>query len=114
MKAQLEAIEKKAFEELTAAQDLKDLDAVRVKYLGKKGELTAILKQMGKLSAEERPVIGSACKPGRAQIEERLEETKTNLEAHLLDSACNRDIGCYHARQTQRSGQKTSNHHRSR
>ena len=85
MKAQLEAIEKKAFEELTAAQDLKDLDAVRVKYLGKKGELTAILKQMGKLSAEERPVIGQLANQVRAQIEERLEETKTNLEAHLLD-----------------------------
>ena len=85
MKAQLEAIEKKAFEELTAAQDLKDLDAVRVKYLGKNGELTAILKQMGKLSAEERPVIGQLANQVRAQIEERLEETKTNLEAHLLD-----------------------------
>ena len=85
MTAQLEAIEKKAFEELTAAQDLKDLDAVRVKYLGKKGELTAILKQMGKLSAEERPVIGQLANQVRAQIEERLEETKTNLEAHLLD-----------------------------
>lgn len=85
MKAQLEAIEKKAFEELTAAQDLKDLDAVRVKYLGKKGELTAILKQMSKLSAEERPVIGQLANQVRAQIEERLEETKTNLEAHLLD-----------------------------
>ena len=85
MKAQLEAIEKKAFEQLTAAQDLKDLDAVRVKYLGKKGELTAILKQMGKLSAEERPVIGQLANQVRAQIEERLEETKTNLEAHLLD-----------------------------
>lgn len=85
MKAQLEAIEKKAFEELTAAQDLKDLDAVRVKYLGKKGELTAILRQMGKLSAEERPVIGQLANQVRAQIEERLEETKTNLEAHLLD-----------------------------
>lgn len=85
MKAQLEAIEKKAFEELTAAQDLKDLDAVRVKYLGKKGELTAILKQMGKLSAEERPVTGQLANQVRAQIEERLEETKTNLEAHLLD-----------------------------
>ena len=85
MKAQLEAIEKKAFEELTAAQDLKDLDAVRVKYLGKKGELTAILKQMCKLSAEERQVIGQLANQVRAQIEERLEETKTNLEAHLLD-----------------------------
>lgn len=53
MKAELEAIAKQALEELKGAQDLKVLDAVRVKYLGKKGELTAILKQMGKLSAED-------------------------------------------------------------
>ena len=51
MKTALEAIEKKAFDELERADGLKALDAVRVKYLGKKGELTAILKQMGKLSA---------------------------------------------------------------
>ena len=101
MKAQLEAIEKKAFEELTAAQDLKDLDAVRVKYLGKKGELTAILKQMGKLSAEERPVIG------------QLANHKSG-STPSGSAPCNRDIGCYHAGQAQRSGQKTSNHHRSR
>ena len=62
-----------------------DVEALRIQYLGKKGELTAILKQMGKLSAEERPVIGQLANQVRAQIEERLEETKTNLEAHLLD-----------------------------
>lgn len=85
MKAQLEAIEKQAFAELESAQDLKALDAVRVKYLGKKGELTAILKQMGKLSAEERPVIGQLANQIRAQIEEKLEETKTELEGKMLD-----------------------------
>ena len=86
MKAQLEAIEKQAFAELESAQDLKALDAVRVKYLGKKGELTAILKQMGKLSAEERPVIGQLANQIRAQIEEKLEETKTVLESKMLDA----------------------------
>ena len=72
MKEQLEAIAKKAFEELAQSQDLKALDAVRVKYLGKKGELTAILKQMGKLSAEERPVIGQLANQVRGDIEEKL------------------------------------------
>ena len=85
MKAELEAIAKQALEELKGAQDLKVLDAVRVKYLGKKGELTAILKQMGKLSAEERPVIGQLANQDRADIEQMLEQTKTDLEAKALD-----------------------------
>ena len=85
MKAELEAIAKQALEELKGAQDLKVLDAVRVKYLGKKGELTAILKQMGKLSAEERPVIGQLANQVRADIEQMLEQTKTDLEAKSLD-----------------------------
>lgn len=67
MKEQLEAIAKKAFEELAQSQDLKALGAVRVKYLGKKGELTAILKQMGKLTAEERPVIGQLANQVRGE-----------------------------------------------
>ena len=85
MKAELEAIAKQALEELKGAQDLKVLDAVRVKYLGKKGELTAILMQMGKLSAEERPVIGQLANQVRADIEQMLEQTKTDLEAKALD-----------------------------
>ena len=85
MKAELEAIAKQALEELKGAQDLKVLDAVRVKYLGKKGELTAILKQMGKLSAEERPVMGQLANQVRADIEQMLEQTKTDLEAKALD-----------------------------
>ena len=85
MKAELEAIAKQALEELKGAQDLKGLDAGRVKYLGKKGELTAILKQMGKLSAEERPVIGQLANQVRADIEQMLEQTKIDLEAKALD-----------------------------
>ena len=85
MKEQLEAIAKKAFEELAQSQDLKALDAVRVKYLGKKGELTAILKQMGKLSAEERPIIGQLANQVRGDIEEKLEQTKSELENKMLD-----------------------------
>ena len=85
MKAELEAIAKQALEELKGAQDLKVLDAVRVKYLGKKGELTAILKQMGKLSAEERPVIGQLANQVRADIEQMLDQTETDLEAKALD-----------------------------
>ena len=85
MKAELEAIAKQALEELKGAQDLKVLDAVRVKYLGKKGELTAILKQMGKPTAEERPVIGQLANQVRADIEQMLEQTKTDLEAKALD-----------------------------
>ena len=85
MKAELEAIAKQALEELKGAQDLKVLDAVRVKYLGKKGELTAILKQMGKLSAEERPVIGQLANrgPRRHRADARAAQRPT-LEAEAL------------------------------
>ena len=58
MRSQLEQIKENALKELHDCLEGKGLDALRVKYLGKKGELTTILKQMGKLSAEERPVIG--------------------------------------------------------
>ncbi len=85
MKTALETIEKNAFAELESAADLKEIDGIRVKYLGKKGELTNILKQMGKLSAEERPVIGQLANQTRADIEEKIEAQKSALEAKLLD-----------------------------
>lgn len=79
MREQLEAIRKNALQELEAAQD--NLDEIRVKYLGKKGELTAILKQMGKLSAEERPVIGQLANDVRACIEDELARRIAELKA---------------------------------
>ena len=58
MKEQIEKIKGLAKEEIAKVEDLQSLDAVRVKYLGKKGELTAILRGMGALAPEERPVVG--------------------------------------------------------
>ncbi len=58
MKNKLEEIRIQALNAVSEASDLSVLETLRVKYLGKKGELTAVLKQMGSLSAEERPVIG--------------------------------------------------------
>ena len=69
----LQAIRAKAMADLSAAADQKELEAQRVRYLGKKGELTAILKQMGKLSSEERPVVGKLANEIRADITAALD-----------------------------------------
>lgn len=81
MNEQLKAIEEKAREELAKAADLKALDEIRVKFLGKKGEITAILKQMGKLSPEERPVIGQLANKVRAEIEDALTSAQNSLKS---------------------------------
>ena len=73
MKQELEAIRAKALEAIGGAEKAEDLEALRVQYLGKRGELTAVLKQMGKLSAEERPVIGQLANEVRAKLEESVE-----------------------------------------
>ena len=85
MKQSLEIIRKEALEALCASEDLKELDEIRVKFLGKKGELTAVLKQMGKLSAEERPVIGQLANEIREEIEAKIEDKKVALEAEALN-----------------------------
>ena len=81
MKQQLEKIEALAKEELASCKEIKALDDLRVKYLGKKGGLTAILKQMGKLSAEERPVIGQLANKVRSDIEQAINEKVAVLKA---------------------------------
>ncbi len=79
MRQQLEKIKALATEEFQKADDLKVLDELRVKYLGKKGELTAVLRGMGALSAEERPVIGALANDVRSEIENMLETKKEAL-----------------------------------
>ena len=66
MKEQLATIRSEALAAFAQAGSSAELDALRVKYLGKKGELTAVLKQMGKLSAEERPAMGQLANEVRA------------------------------------------------
>ena len=85
MKEQLEAIRSRAAAELEQASDPQALEALRVKYLGKKGELTAILKQMGGLSAEERPVIGQLANEVRAFLEDVISRRAASLKAAELE-----------------------------
>lgn len=86
MREELERIKQQALQAMHAAQDIAALDAVRVRVLGKKGELTAVLKQMGKLSAEERPVMGQLANTVRAELEAELETRKAELEANALEA----------------------------
>ena len=72
MKEKLEAIREKAERDLHEAKDKQGLEDLRIRYLGKKGELTSILKQMGQLSAEERPVIGQLANQIRTRISDEL------------------------------------------
>ena len=83
MKAALEAIRLSCVEELQNANDMPALENIRVKFLGKKGELTAILKQMGKLSAEERPVIGQLANEIRSYLEEQITTRSAQLKNEL-------------------------------
>ena len=85
MREQLEQIKTQALADIHNAIDAVSLDAVRVRVLGKKGELTAVLKQMGKLSAEERPVMGQIANSVRASLEEKLEQRKAELQAAALE-----------------------------
>ena len=85
MRDTLEQIKASALSALESAADGMALDALRVKYLGKKGELTVLLKQMGGLSAEERPVIGQLANDVREALTQKLEEQKKKLEEAAMD-----------------------------
>ena len=85
MKEQLEAIRAGALAAIGAAGNTGELEALRVQYLGKKGELTALLKQMGKLSPEERPVMGQLANAVRADLEAAIEAASQKLEAKALE-----------------------------
>ena len=86
MKEQLEKIEVLARKEISSCDAVKALDELRIKFLGKKGELTAILKQMGKLSPEERPVVGQLANKVRSDIEEALSSKLANLKSQAQEA----------------------------
>lgn len=108
MKQELEAIREKAMRELDEAKGQQILENLRIKYLGKKGELTSILKKMGSLSAEERPKIGQLANEVRAFIEADLvkraaelkeEEMLKRLEREKIDvtlPGVHRELGAKH------------------
>lgn len=80
MQEKLLELQKNALAEIAEADSIEKAESLRVKYLGKKGELTIILKGMGKLSAEERPVVGKVGNEVRTAIEEGINNAKTELK----------------------------------
>ena len=85
MKEQLAKIRAEALSAFEGVRDAAALDELRVKYLGKKGELTAVLKQMGRLSAEERPAMGALANEVRAALEGALDTASQKLEKAALE-----------------------------
>ncbi len=81
----LAALEQQAAEAVEQTRELKELDDVRVRFLGKKGLLTEQLKQLGKLPAEERPKAGQAINIAKKRVQEAIENRKAALQAAALD-----------------------------
>lgn len=91
MKKKLLEVKEKALRSLSEVNDLKQLDDARIRILGKKGELTGLMKGMGKLSKEERPVIGQLANEVRSAIETELEKARKNLEERALSHRLNNE-----------------------
>ncbi len=81
----IDTILNKAKAQVAKANNLKELDDIRVSFLGKKGELTALLKGLGKLSAQERPKMGEAINQAKVEIQNLLTDRKNQLETIELE-----------------------------
>lgn len=86
MQEQLAQLKTEVLEKIAAAENLKQLNDVRVAYLGKKGPITDLLKGMGKLPQEERPKMGALVNETRAEVQQVLDARKEQLEAAALDA----------------------------
>lgn len=91
MKELMQGLREASIRAITDCDSAETLETLRVKYLGKKGELTAILRQMGGLSAEERPMMGQLANQLRSDIERAIDERKSRLSAALLEQRLERE-----------------------
>ena len=85
VKEQLISLKERALSEIKQSSTMEEVDSLRVKYSGKKGELTAILKGMGKLSAEERPEMGKIANEVREAIETEINNKKEEIKKIELE-----------------------------
>lgn len=92
MREQINKIKENSIQEINTAEDLKQLNNIRVKYLGKKGELTAVLRGMGALSSEERPIIGNLVNTVRDEIEKTLEQKEEKLKEKELNEKLKSEV----------------------
>ena len=92
MKEKLEQIKQRAMEEIQAVDGMDKLNEIRVAFLGKKGELTKVLKSMKDVPPEERPKVGQFVNETRTIIEEALEKEKKLLAAKIREEKMKRDL----------------------
>ena len=92
VKEKLEAIVARAMDSIDRAGDLNALNDVRVSVLGKKGELTAVLKGMKDVAPEDRPKVGQMVNDTRSEIENRMEQVKQSLEAAKLEQQLKEEV----------------------
>lgn len=92
MKEQLEKIKEEAVKQIEASDALDRLNEIRVAYLGKKGELTSVLKGMKNVAPEERPKVGQMVNEARAMIEAKLEETKQILARRAREAQMKAEV----------------------
>ncbi len=92
MKQQLQEIKANAEEQLQSVQSVEALEELRIKYLGKKGELTAILKGMGKLTAEERPIIGALANEVREYLTSEIDNKKSEMLAAIRNEKLKAEV----------------------
>ena len=92
MKEQLEKIKEEALKQIAASDALEKLNDIRVSYLGKKGQLTSLLKGMKDVSPEERPKVGQMVNDARALSEGRLEEAKTALAQKAREEQLRKEV----------------------
>ena len=92
MREKLEQIKSSALEAINNASDLKVLEDLRVQYLGKKGELTAVLRGMKDLTAEERPVVGQMANEVREALEVALADKKAGLESEAVNQKLKEEV----------------------
>lgn len=85
MKEQLQALVKRASDAIEKSEDLKSLDQIRVKYLGKKGEITSLKKNISKLPNDQKPMAGKLINQTSNEVENKLEERKEEIKKILLD-----------------------------
>ncbi|MCI9197403.1 MAG: phenylalanine--tRNA ligase subunit alpha [Lachnospiraceae bacterium] len=92
MKEKLQEIREEAVKRIQGSEGLEQLNEVRVAYLGKKGQLTAVLKGMKDVAAEERPAVGQLVNDTRTHIEQFLEETKARMEQMLQEKRLEEEV----------------------
>lgn len=85
LKNKIEELKQKSIEEINTLKDLKALEDIRIKYLGKKGELTAFLRGMKDLSQEQRPIIGGLVNDAKESIEKIIQKKEEEFKAQELN-----------------------------